>query len=49
MLTLFCTSLGYVIVASAIGAAIVFVIAALVVGTCEIFSEIRKEAHLQNK
>ena len=48
MLT-FCTSLGLIIVSSAIGVAGVFVIAALVVGACEIFSEIRKEAHLQNK
>ena len=42
MLTLFCTSLGYVIVASAIGVAVVFVIAALVFGFMEIFSILLK-------
>lgn len=42
MLTLFCTSLGYVIVASAIGVAGVFAIAALFIGAGEIFSILKR-------
>jgi len=42
MLTLFCTSLGYVIVAAAIGAVGTLAIAAFVFGACEIFSELKK-------